>query len=169
MSGVWDQLIGGGFKGIGEGLGALAKDIRIAITGQTPLDATKQAELAMQLESFSAAATMAAMEYDRLQLQGQIELLKSDAVSPDKYQSRPRPTVMWICAGGLLYAVLLRPLLPWCVTVGGIILTSVFPDMKTTPVPPLPEIDMASLLALLVPLLGLGTMRSVEKIKGVAK
>jgi hypothetical protein len=88
---------------------------------------------------------------------GQIEINKTEAASDDPFKSRWRPAVGWVCVFGFAYQVLLRPLLPWFLTVFGV-----------QGVPELPPIDSDSLIALMSAMLGLGVYRTAEKIKGKA-
>tara|TARA_B100000900_G_C20509258_1_gene687263 strand:- start:718 stop:1140 length:423 start_codon:yes stop_codon:yes gene_type:complete len=67
-----------------------------------------------------------------------------------------RPAIMWICALGLFWSFFLAPLLNWGVAVFGV-------DIQT------PEINTEGLMTLTLSLLGLGSMRSYEKAKGVAR
>ena len=79
-----------------------------------------------------------------------------EAASPDPFKANWRPSVGWVCVAGLLYQFLVMPILPWLiVTFGG-------------HAPALPAIDNSTLMTLLLGLLGLGGMRTLEKIKGVA-
>lgn len=55
---------------------------------------------------------------------------------------------------GLVYQFFLMPILPWVATVIGL------------DVPPLPPIDNDTLLTLLFGMLGLGGLRTFERIKG---
>jgi len=61
--------------------------------------------------------------------------------------------VGWTCVVGLLYTFLLRPLLAWA------------SGMIDIPVPPM--LDMGDLFTLLAGMLGLGGMRTFEKLNGV--
>lgn len=67
-----------------------------------------------------------------------------------------RPAVGWVCVSGLVYQFLPQPLLPWFVSPTG------------SDVPPLPPIDGDALLVLLTGILGLGGLRTVERVKGKA-
>lgn len=87
---------------------------------------------------------------------GQLEINKADAQSPSFFRGGWRPGVGWICVFGLGYTYLLRPLLPWIAAVAGL------------EVPPLPPIDTGELLVLLGGLLGLGGMRTIERLSGKA-
>lgn len=162
MPTIWEQLIGGGIKGLAEGVGSLAKDVRTAITGASPIDATAAAEIQFKMAALEAAAFKAAADYDTAQMTGQIEINKSEAVQTSVW-NRWRPAVGWVCVTGLAYTFLLKPLLPFLFKCGALIAGR---DASTVPI--LPEVPMGDLLILLGGMLGIGTMRSVEKIKGVA-
>ena len=153
-------LIGQGGKGLLEGIGTLAKDIRTAITGETPLDANQRLELQLKLAAMEQASLQAAMNYDTVQMTGQNEINKIEAASDSTFRGGWRPAVGWICCAGLVYVFLIRPLLPWLVQVGGIIVGQ-RPDL-----PPLPDIPMEDMLVLLTGMLGLGSMRTAERIRG---
>jgi hypothetical protein len=72
------------------------------------------------------------------------------------YRGGWRPAVGWTCAAALAYQYLGRPLLPWIAQLFG------------SNVPPLPPLDIAELYALLFGMLGLGSLRTVERLKGKA-
>jgi hypothetical protein len=88
--------------------------------------------------------------------EGQLEINKVEAVNPSVFVSGARPYVMWICGIGLTMQFLVSPVLIWGSALFG----------KTLILPPL---DMGTLITLLGGLLGLGAMRTVEKIQGVAR
>lgn len=162
MSFIGD-LFAGGTKGVLEGVGSLAVDLRTAITGKTPLDPAKQAELEMNLAALEAAALQSAATFDTEQMKGQNAVNLAEAQGSDKFASRWRPAVGWVCVLGLAYTFLLKPLLPWTIAVGALIVG------RVSVVPPLPEVPMGDLLILLGGMLGLGTMRTFERVKGVGK
>lgn len=87
---------------------------------------------------------------------GQVELIKGDQRST-WFDRGWRPSAGWICVSGLGYAFLLRPLLPWVLKVSGVI-----------GVPDLPAIDVMELLVLLGGMLGLGGLRTKERLAGKA-
>lgn len=70
------------------------------------------------------------------------------------YVSGWRPAVGWICAAALAYDFLLRNLLPWLVVV-----------LFGAQVPPMPAVDIESLCALVVVMLGYGGIQTFEKYK----
>jgi hypothetical protein len=83
----------------------------------------------------------------------QIAVNQEEAKSESLLKSGWRPMVGWTCVAGLAYQFLLMPLLPWTVKLLG------------ADVPPLPAIDMDTLMVLLTGLLGFGGMRTFEKVK----
>lgn len=66
-----------------------------------------------------------------------------------------RPFVAWACALSMVWHFLAVPIIMFTIVTSG------------HPAPALPEFDMASLMTVLLGLLGLGGMRSLERIRGV--
>lgn len=79
----------------------------------------------------------------------QIKVNIEDAKSGSFWQSGWRPFIGWICGSGLGYQFLVYP-----------ILIAFVPNIR--------ELDIGTLLTLLGGLLGLGGMRTVEKLQGKA-
>lgn len=98
---------------------------------------------------------LAQLDADTRLALGQIEVNKVEA-GTDMFRGGWRPAVGWVCVSGLVYQFLLQPLLPWFVTLTG------------AEVAPLPPIDGDALLVLLTGILGLGGLRTVERVKGKA-
>lgn len=63
-----------------------------------------------------------------------------------------RPFLMWVCGFGFLFAFVINPILQW-----------LWPDVGT------PELPLDVMMELTLAMLGLASLRTVEKIKGVAK
>ena len=89
------------------------------------------------------------------QAQQQIDLTKSEAASSKPCVSGWRPFVGWACGVAFAAHFILLPLLNW--------LAQLFGHAPIT-IP----FDMSTLSTVLMGLLGLGAMRSVEKVAGVA-
>jgi len=86
---------------------------------------------------------------------GQMEVNKAEAASSSLFIGGWRPACGWMCVMGLGYMTLFRPIAAWIATLSG-----------ATSVPPV--VDTTVLLELLLGMLGMGGLRSYEKIKGVA-
>jgi hypothetical protein len=88
-------------------------------------------------------------------VQGQLATNQAEAASPSAFTSGWRPGIGWVCVLALFAQYVGRPMLAW----GGIV--------TGHPFPPLPGID-DNLWQLMLGMLGLGGLRSFEKVKGVA-
>ena len=88
-------------------------------------------------------------------VQGQLDTNKAEAASGSAFTSGWRPFIGWICGSALAFQYVLRPLLAWV----GIVSGHAFPT--------LPGID-DNLWQLMLGMLGMGGLRSFEKVKGVA-
>lgn len=131
------------FSGLGEvmsGAGTLAKDIRSAVTGEMSVE--KQAELALKAQEIELQLATA-----------QTKINEIDAGSSKWFVASWRPAVGWICAAGLFYGTIGKPFIEFIARVFGY--AGAFP-----------EIDSATLQTTLFGMLGLGVMRTAEKIKG---
>ena len=106
---------------------------------------------AAKLELFKAqqSGELAQLTSDTQLALGQIEVNKEDSKSGNFWQSGWRPYIGWICGTGLGYQFLIYPIL-------------------VAFVPKIVQLDMGTLLTLLGGLLGLGAMRTKEKLEGKA-
>lgn len=107
-----------------------------------------------QIES---AVLLELSKMDFSQLQGQLAINLAEARSENVFVSGWRPAVGWTCAASLAYTFVIQPMAAFAIGVWRLQL------------PPLPVLDTGSLMAILGGLLGLGGMRTYEKIKGVGK
>lgn len=87
---------------------------------------------------------------------GQLEINKIEAASSSVFVSGARPFVMWVCGSGFAYEFLFRPLFNGFAIAFG--MPPIFPGVETE-----------ALSTLLFGMLGLGTLRTTEKVKGVAR
>lgn len=118
-------------------------------------DPAQAADAKLRALELAQRGELSALDADLRLALGQMEVNKAEAAT-DAYRGGWRPAVGWLCAAGLAYQFLAQPLLPWFATLAG------------AAVPPLPAIDNDTLLVLLTGMLGLGGMRTVERIKGKA-
>jgi hypothetical protein len=114
-------------------------------------------------------AAKAAAEYQMAQLQQQTEFKELDtqiasiqsqtdtnkveAASTSTFVAGWRPFIGWICGCGLAYQFFVITMLSWV--------------SEIIKIPPPPALDMGTLITLLCGMLGLGSMRTVEKINGI--
>jgi hypothetical protein len=113
-------------------------------------DKDQKAQLAHEL------ATMADRHAQDLAL-AQIEVNKAEAASGSIFKGGWRPFIGWVCGSAFAYHFVLQPVIVFVVLAVGVDL------------PPLPEFDMASLMTVMMGMLGLGGLRTYEKQKGIAK
>ena len=78
------------------------------------------------------------------------------AKHPSIFIAGARPAIMWICAFGLGWQFVFQPVAVWIFSVMGSDLV-------------LPMIETEGLMPLTLSLLGLGSMRSFEKFKGIQR
>ncbi|HEV8034326.1 holin family protein [Yoonia sp.] len=113
-------------------------------------DKDQKAQLAHDL------ATMADRHAQELAV-AQIEVNKAEAASGSIFKGGWRPFIGWVCGSAFAYHFVLQPVIVFVVLAVGVDL------------PPLPEFDMASLMTVMMGMLGLGGLRTYEKQKGIAK
>lgn len=89
---------------------------------------------------------------------GQLAINAEEARHRSIFVAGWRPFVGWVCGFSLAWAFVLRPFLVW-------VLCLLRPDAAAG----LPEFPMDYLLELLAAMLGIGSLRTVEKIKRVAQ
>lgn len=90
-------------------------------------------------------------------LQGQLAVNLAEAQNEHLFVSGWRPFVGWTCGSSLAWAAVLRPMLEWTLSVCGV------------QVPPLPNLAAEMTTPILGALLGIGGMRTFEKIQGANK
>ena len=101
-------------------------------------------------------ATMSQKHAQELNL-AQIEVNKAEAQSGSLFKGGWRPAVGWVCAIAFLYHFLLKDIIMFVCAFAGV------------DVPDLPDFDMSTLLTVLGGMLGIGTLRTYEKQKGLTK
>ena len=130
------------FDPITAGLDILGRVIDRVLPNKVEADRAKAELVTMQVKG----------ELD--QMIGQLEINKTEAAHASIFVAGWRPASGWICNIGLAYTFLLQPLLTWLCAIAGV----------AQP----PGIPFDALYVLLGSLLGVGTLRTVDKVKGVA-
>jgi roadblock/LC7 domain-containing protein len=104
-----------------------------------------KAEMEQQLVTAANAAALA-----------QVEVNKVEAAHSSVFVAGWRPSIGWVCAAGLAWAFVLAPVASWALMVLGI---------KAE----LPAIQFDHLFELVLAMLGIGGLRTFEKMRGVAR
>lgn len=141
MGALVANLLSGGLL---QGISGLINTIR----GKSPEDAAALAALAAKYQSDVLAADVAAM-------QAQADTNKVEAANANIFVAGWRPFIGWVCGTGLLVQFLVGPLATWISGLAGKAIQ-------------FPQLDLGTLLTLLLGMLGLGAMRSYDKINGVS-
>lgn len=118
-------------------------------------DPTAAADAKLKAIELAQRGELAALDADLRLMLAQADINKAEA-STDLFRGGWRPACGWVCAAGLAYTFLLRPVLPWLASLAGA-------DVQA-----MPEIDTDTLMVLLTGMLGLGGLRTVERIRGKA-
>lgn len=85
----------------------------------------------------------------------QTEINKIEAANSSIFVAGWRPAVGWVCVLGLAYSYLVYPFLLWYAAAYNV-------DLHA-----LPKLETDGLYQLVLAMLGLGTLRTFEKVKGV--
>ena len=116
-------------------------------------DPAAAADAKLKAIELAQRGELAALDADLRLMLAQADINKAEA-STDLFRGGWRPACGWVCAAGLAYTFLLRPVLPWLASLAGA-------DVQA-----MPEIDTDTLMVLLTGMLGLGGLRTVERVKG---
>jgi hypothetical protein len=114
-------------------------------------DPKMKAEALQRLKELETNGDLAAMAQ-------QADINKIEAASSNWFISGWRPAIGWVCAAGLAMAYILGPLVQWIIAISAV--------MHGMPFVP-PPVDMASLMPILMSMLGMAGLRTYEKYKGV--
>lgn len=81
----------------------------------------------------------------------QAEITKMEAGHRTMFVAGARPAILWVCAIGLGFVFVINPIIQWITGQSG------------------PEMPVEAMMSLVISLLGLGALRTVEKVSGSAK
>lgn len=122
---------------------------------------------------FTSEEERAAAKYKLQELMMQPQLLQSvinlaEAAHPSVFVAGWRPFIGWICAAGIAWEFIGRPMWATLFVFGA----ALFPGSAENLIHAsnaLPSLDMVQILGLTTSMLGVTIARSVEKLKGVAR
>lgn len=109
----------------------------------------------LELLKMQQAGELAQLAADTDLAKGQLEVNKVEAGNGSVFTSGWRPFVGWTCGAAFAYKFVLAPFIVLGLTAAGHPIS-------------LPVLDFTEMSTILLGMLGLGGMRTVEKIKGVA-
>lgn len=121
------------------------------IISEVVVDKDKKNELLYKIKELEDRADERVHE----EVMAQIEVNKVEAASSSIFVAGWRPFVGWASGAGLVYSAIIEPTASWIARIAGY--TGTFP-----------VINNELLLYVLGAMLGVGAMRSYEKVKGVA-
>jgi hypothetical protein len=110
-------------------------------------EAAEKAKREMQLELVNNINDIA---------KAQIEVNKTEAAHRNVFVAGWRPFIGWVCGAAFAYHFVLQPVFIFALAAYGVSLE-------------LPSFDMGALMTVLTGMLGLGGLRTFEKMKGAAK
>ncbi len=111
-------------------------------------DPTKRAEAQLELLKLAQTGDLTISAQ-------QVEVNKTEAATGNMFIAGWRPFIGWICGVGLGTQFLIAPLFTWISGIFGSAIT-------------FPSLDTGTLTTLLIGMLGLGGMRTYEKLQGAA-
>jgi hypothetical protein len=117
-------------------------------------DPAQRAQASLELAKLQQSGELQKLALETDLLKGQLQINQEEAKSTNWFVAGWRPAVGWTCAAGLLYATIIDPMARF-IAMTVFHYTAAFPDIAT-----------GILVATLTGMLGIGTMRTVEKVKG---
>lgn len=121
------------------------------LISEVVVDKDKKNEIQLKLAELESTAEQRIHE----EVLAQIDVNKVEASSGSLFVAGWRPFVGWVSGVGVAYAAVVQPLLSWLARVAGY--TGNFP-----------EVDATLLLTVISGMLGIGGMRTFEKVRGVS-
>lgn len=118
-------------------------------------DPSAAADAKLKLMQLAQAGDLAQLDADMKMAIAQTDVNKAEASSGNSFASSWRPFVGWTCGMALAFKFILGP--------AAVVLMA----MAGHPIV-LPDFDFTEMNTILLGMLGLGSLRTVEKIRGVA-
>lgn len=105
-------------------------------------------------EKNKLALELAQLQFDQVLTQAQTDTNKAEAGNASVFVAGWRPFIGWVCGGAFAWTFILAPFISYAAKLAG------------NPVE-LPNLDLSQLSPVLMGMLGLGAMRTVEKVNGI--
>ncbi|MBB1073648.1 hypothetical protein HUU62_04395 [Rhodoferax sp. 4810] len=86
----------------------------------------------------------------------QLDVAKADAAGASPMQRNGRPFIIWVCGVALAWDTVARPMLAYGAAAAG------------HPLPDMPNLSTDQLYGIIGGVMGLGGLRTIEKVKGAA-
>lgn len=118
-------------------------------------DPAQAAAAKLELFKMQQSGELAQLAANTDLAKGQLAVNTAEAANPNMFISGWRPFIGWVCGLGLLSQFLVRPMSMFIAEAFGHVLD-------------FPSLELGTLLTLLFGMLGLGAMRTGEKMVGVA-
>ena len=119
-------------------------------------DPAQAAQAKLQLLQMQQSGELAQLAADTDLAKGQMAINQTEAANASVFVAGWRPAVGWCCALGVGTQFLIAPLATWLAALAG------------KPIA-FPQLDMGTLIPLMAGMLGIGGMRTYEKVKGVTR
>lgn len=132
---------------------AAVLDIGTKLIDRVIPDKEKQAEAKLRLLELQQQGELAVLVAETDLAKGQLEINKVEAAHGNLFVAGWRPAMGWTCVAIFLANFVGVPLLAW-----------VSPLLT---LPPPPRLDIGEVMPVLLGMLGLGALRTTEKVKGV--
>lgn len=118
------------------------------------VDPNLAAQNAQELAKIQASMQSKILDASIAEINAQSQANANEATNPKIFVSGWRPFIGWVCGSGLAFQFVIGPVSTWIAHLAG----------KAVQ---FPQLDMGTLLTLLLGMLGLGGMRTYEKISGI--
>jgi hypothetical protein len=118
-------------------------------------DAQAAADAKVKLLEVAQRGELAILDAETRLATGQMEVNKAEAQNASVFVSGWRPFIGWICGLAFGYKFVFGPIAAFILTAYGV---------PTT----VPALEFGEMLPVLLGMLGIGALRTVEKVKGVA-
>ncbi len=148
------ELVGSGLTGVAKGVSDIVHSW-ITTKKDKVIQESEAKELDFQMQQFMMENSLKIMEAVSRADEAQNVVNAKEAESGNIFVSGWRPFVGWICGSGLAIQFVIGPFATW--------ISALFGHKID-----FPQLDMGTLLTLLGGMLGLGTLRTYEKLNGVA-